>query len=57
MLILSRNIGQSILLGEDIYITVLGVRGRQVRLGIDAPEKLKYFGKKFMQRHIKNKQT
>lgn len=37
MLILTRRIGERILIGDHISITVLGVRGNQVRLGIDAP--------------------
>lgn len=37
MLILTRRIGERILIGDDISISVLGVRGNQVRLGIDAP--------------------
>jgi carbon storage regulator len=37
MLILSRRVGESLLLGEDIRITVLGVRGQQVRLGLEVP--------------------
>lgn len=37
MLILTRRIGERILIGDDVSITVLGVRGNQVRLGVDAP--------------------
>jgi len=37
MLILSRRIGEKILIGDDVAVTVLAVRGNQVRLGIDAP--------------------
>ena len=37
MLILTRKIGESITIGEQVKITVLGVFGRQVRLGVDAP--------------------
>lgn len=37
MLILTRRVGERILIGDDISITVLGVRGNQVRLGFDAP--------------------
>ncbi|MBZ5704745.1 MAG: carbon storage regulator CsrA, partial [Acidobacteriia bacterium] len=37
MLILTRKIGESILIGENIRVVVLEVRGRQIRLGIEAP--------------------
>ena len=37
MLILTRKLGESIAIGDQIRISVLGIRGRQVRLGIDAP--------------------
>ena len=37
MLVLSRKIGEGIVIGDGIVLTVLGVRGGQVRLGIDAP--------------------
>lgn len=38
MLILSRRIGESLHLGDDIKITVLSVRGQQIKLGLDVPE-------------------
>ena len=38
MLILTRNMNQSIVIGEDVFISVLGVKGNQVRLGINAPK-------------------
>jgi len=40
MLILTRKLGESITIGDDIKITIMGVRGRQVRLGIIAPQKV-----------------
>lgn len=40
MLILTRKLGESVTIGDDIKITILGVRGRQVRMGIIAPQKV-----------------
>lgn len=37
MLILSRKIGETLMIGDDVTVTVLGVKGNQVRIGIDAP--------------------
>lgn len=40
MLVLARKVGQQIVIGEEIEITVLEVRGEQVRLGINAPRSI-----------------
>ena len=40
MLILTRKLGESITIGDEIKISILGVRGRQVRLGINAPSNI-----------------
>lgn len=37
MLVLSRRVGESILIGTDIKVSILGVSGNQIRLGIEAP--------------------
>lgn len=37
MLILTRRIGESVVIGDDVSVTVLGVKGNQVRLGVNAP--------------------
>ena len=38
MLILTRRIGESLMIGDDITITVLGSKGNQVRVGVSAPK-------------------
>ena len=38
MLILTRRLGESIIIGEDIVVTILGLKGNQVRIGTDAPK-------------------
>jgi carbon storage regulator len=43
MLILSRRINEKIVIGDDIIVSVVEVRGDQVKLGIDAPRNVKVF--------------
>lgn len=38
MLILSRKIGQIIKIGDDIEVAILGIEGKQVRIGVNAPK-------------------
>lgn len=38
MLILTRRVGEVLRIGDDVSITILGVKGNQVRIGIDAPK-------------------
>ncbi|GHT97359.1 carbon storage regulator [Spirochaetia bacterium] len=43
MLILSRKINEKIMIGEDISVSIIEIRGDQVRLGVDAPKTVKVF--------------
>lgn len=40
MLILTRKIGESLMIGDNVTVTVLGVKGTQVRIGVNAPKEI-----------------
>ncbi len=40
MLILTRRAGESLMIGDDVNITVLGIKGNQVRIGVNAPKEI-----------------
>ena len=40
MLILTRRVSETVMIGEDVQVTVLGVKGNQVRIGIQAPNSI-----------------
>ncbi len=40
MLILTRRIGETLMVGDDVTVTVLGVKGNQVRVGVEAPKEV-----------------
>jgi carbon storage regulator len=53
MLILTRRVGESVVIGEDVTVTVLGVKGNQVRIGINAPKHVSVHREEIFER-IKN---
>ncbi len=50
MLILTRKTGESLLVGDDVEITVLSVRGNQVKLGVNAPKEIAVHRKEIYQK-------
>ena len=50
MLILTRKVGESVLIGNDISITILSVRGNQVKLGVEAPTEVSVHREEIYQR-------
>ena len=57
MLVLSRRADESLFIGDDIKITVLDIRGGQVRIGITAPDSIKVHREEVYQRIIKDSKS
>ncbi|MFZ7172139.1 carbon storage regulator CsrA [Avibacterium avium] len=50
MLILTRKVGESLLIGDEISITILSVRGNQIKVGVNAPKEVSVYREEIYQR-------
>lgn len=55
MLILTRRISESVIIGDDVKVTVLGVNGNQIRIGIEAPKDVSIHREEIYERIQKEK--
>lgn len=57
MLILTRRVGETLMIGDEVSVTVLGVKGNQVRIGVNAPKTVSVHREEIYQRIQREKDS
>ncbi|MEJ2694587.1 MAG: carbon storage regulator CsrA [Candidatus Thiodiazotropha sp.] len=57
MLILTRRVGETLMIGDEVTVTVLGVKGNQVRIGVNAPRDVTVHREEIYERIKREQQT
>ena len=55
MLVLTRRVGEKLVIGENVTVTILGAKGNQIRIGIDAPRDIQVNREEIFQRILKKR--
>jgi len=56
MLILTRRVGEKLVIGENVTVTILAAKGRQIRIGIEAPHDITVYREEIHQRILKERE-